>query len=94
MNYYRTTQALSKIPKKRKTIEVVYKKLLYEITHSGLDFDNKIVPCECCKFPTLGYGDVCMECGWEQQESVYWTGANPVSLRTYKKLYKEIKNNG
>lgn len=56
------------------------------------DFDisdlNSMIPCECCKYPTLGYGDVCLKCGWEQQETNEFTGQNPVDLFIYKKLFE------
>ncbi len=47
--------------------------------------------CECCGYPVLFYGDICDECGWEQQESAAWTGANPVDLKTYRKLYMQAR---
>lgn len=47
-----------------------------------------LIPCECCKYPTNGYGDVCDRCGWEQQNSNEFTGQNPVDLFVYKKLFE------
>lgn len=56
------------------------------------DFDledlEHMVPCECCKYPTYGFGDVCEKCGWEQQNVNEFTGQNPVDLFVYKKLFE------
>lgn len=48
--------------------------------------------CECCGYPVEGYGDICKRCGWEQAGVEYKTGANPVSVETYKKLFLKYGN--
>ena len=44
--------------------------------------------CECCCYPTDGLADICKRCGWEQVGTFEKTGANPVSLLVYKKLFE------
>lgn len=55
------------------------------------------VPCQCCGYPTEGFGDVCINCGWEQVDSEEvedensYVDANYSSLKEYKKKVEETK---
>lgn len=57
-------------------------------TFKGHGYIFCYTPCECCGYPTNGYCDICLRCGWEQVSVEYDTkGGNPVSLEAYKKLF-------
>ena len=78
-------------------IKLAKKNIPNNFIEKELDFEEltSLIPCECCKYPVEGYGDVCPKCGWEQQGTNDFTGQNPVDLFVYKKLFERYgTNNG
>ncbi len=85
----RVARARSFIPATQQDFRQVFRAKMQEAKQ---DYQQDYVKqCECCGYPVLFCGDICDECGWEQQESAAWTGANPVDLKTYRKLYIQAR---